>query len=141
MTPAGPRRPTRRGGAPSRLLEGEDGYAGTPIAFALVLLLTFALFQFGFWYVGQTAAQAAADNAYQQARSYQATDADGVQAGDESLAADSNVLRAPTVTVTRTAQDVTVTVTGHALVMIPALQLPQITVTRTGPIEQWVPAP
>lgn len=132
--------PPRRHGALAALRR-QDGYAGTPIAFAGVLLLTLALLQFGLWYIGQTAAQAAADNAYQQARSYQATDADGVKAADASLAGNKNVLRDPAVAVARTAQQVTVTVTGRPVILVPALHLPPITVTRAGPVERWVPAP
>jgi len=124
-----------------RRLRREDGYAGTAIAFPAVLVLVFVLFQFGFWYIGQTVAQAAAENAYQQGRSYQATNQDGVDAGNASLKTNGGLLQDTQVVVTRGTDTVTATVTGHAFIMIPYLQLPPITVTLTGPIEKWVPAP
>lgn len=124
-----------------RRLRQEDGYAGTAIAFPAVIVLVFVLFQFGFWYIGQNVAQAAAENAYQQGRSYQATDQDGVAAGNASLATNGKLLENTNVVVTRGTDTVTATVTGNAFIIIPFLQLPPITVALTGPIEKWVPAP
>jgi hypothetical protein len=124
-----------------RRFSEEHGYAGTAIAFPIVLVLTFALFQWGFWYVGQTVAQAAANAAYQQSRSYQATDTDGIQAGNASIATNAGMLRDFTVVITRGPDTVTATVTGTPVVIVPMFPMPQITVTRTGPLERWVSAP
>ena len=91
---------TRRRTLRDRLRE-EDGYAGTAIAYPAVIVLCLALFQFGLFYVASNTAQAAAETAYQQARAYRATPADGVAAGRELLGPGA-LLRDGNVTITGT---------------------------------------
>lgn len=116
----------------------EDGYAGTAIAYPAVIVFCLALFQFGLFYVASNTAQAAAETAYQQARAYQATPAEGVAAGRELLGSGA-LLRDGNVTITRTATTTTVAVTGDAVTILPGLPIPPIVKTLTGPIERWVP--
>lgn len=119
-------------------LREEDGYAGTAIVYPAVIVFCLALYQFGLFYVASNTAQAAAETAYQQARAYQATPADGVAAGRELLGPGA-LLRDGNVTITRTATTATVTVTGDAVTILPGLPMPPIVKTLIGPIERWVP--
>lgn len=122
-------------------LASDDGWAGTAILYPAVVVFCLALFQFGFFYVAGTTAQSVADLTYQQARSYQATDADGTDAADTSLTSNRALLTSGHASIVRTSTTVTVTITGQAFVILPGLALPTVTRTRTGPIERWVPAP
>lgn len=124
-----------------RRLRSEEGWAGTAIAYPAVVVLCLAIFQFGFYYLAGTTAESVADLTYQQARSYHATDADGIAAGTAALTANRALLTGGHTSVTRTPTAVTVAVTGHAFVMLPGLPLPEIHRTRSGPVERWVPAP
>ena len=119
-------------------LREENGYAGTAIAYPAVIVFCLALFQFGLYYVASNTAQAAAETAYQQARAYQSTPADGVAAGQELLGPGS-LLHNSDVTITRTPTTATVTVTGDAVTILPGLPVPQVVKTLTGPIERWIP--
>lgn len=120
-------------------LRREDGWAATAIIYPLLFVLVIAFIQLALWFLGNDVAQSAAVNAYNQSRAYQSNDAAGVQAGTEIVAANGELLKAPTVRVTRTAESVTVTVTGRPLSLIPGLNLPTISRSVTGPIERWVP--
>lgn len=124
----------------ARLRREEDGYAGTIIAVPVVIVFTFALFQFGLYYLGGEVAQAAAYNAFQQVRSYHAVDSDGVDAFHATLEANQGLLHDATVQITRPDADhVTVAVTGHPWAFLPFLPMPPINRTQTGPVERWVP--
>lgn len=114
-------------------LRREDGWAATAIIYPLLFVLVIAFIQLALWFLGNDVAQSAAVNAYQS------NDAAGVQAGTEIVAANGELLKAPIVRVTRTAESVTVTVTGRPLSLIPGLNLPTISRSVTGPIERWVP--
>ncbi len=122
-----------------RRADGVDAIPGTAVLLIGLLLFCFTATQAAFWYVGQNVAQAAANAAYQQARSYQATDQDGVDAAQRTLGANAGLLTDPTVLVTRDATTVTVTITGSPVSFLPGLQLPPVDKTLTGPIERWVP--
>ncbi len=119
-------------------LREEDGYAGTAIAYPAVILLCLALFQFGLYYVASNTAEAAAETAYQQARAYQATAAGGITAG-QGLLGPGSLLHDGRITITRTAAQATVAVTGQAITILPGLPVPPIVKTLTGPTERWVP--
>lgn len=134
LVPARARRLLRR-------LGSEEGWAGTAIAYPAIVVLCLAIFQFGFYYLAGTTAESVADLTYQQARSYHATDADGIAAGTVALTANRALLTGGHTTITRTPSVVTVTVTGHAFVLLPGLPLPMIQRTRSGPVERWVLAP
>lgn len=127
-----------------RALHREDGIESVPGATIIMIglmLFFFTALQVAFWYVGQNIAQVTANTAYQQARSYQATNEDGIAAGQQIIAAHAGELNQSQVDVTRTADTVTVTVTGRPASILPGLLLPPITKTLTGPIEQWIPGP
>lgn len=118
-------------------LAREDGYASDAMLFPAVLVLVLILIQFALYYLGEQIAQGTAVVAYQQARSYQATDSDGVAAGESFSAANEPLLQETNITIVRGATTVAVTVTGRPLTIF-GLPLPQISRTETGPIERWV---
>jgi len=127
-------------GALARLRHDESGYAGTVIALPIVVIFVLALFQFGFYYLAGEVAQSAAYNAFQQARSYQATDADGIAAGNAALDANAGLLRDPSIHVEHPSADrVSVEITGQPFALLPFLPMPPVTRTLTGPQERWVP--
>lgn len=121
------------------VLAREDGWAATAIILPAMIVFVLAAIQVACWFLGNDVAQSAAVSAYNQSRSYQSIDAAGVQAGNEIIAANGELLASPSVQVSRTADTVTVTVTGRPMSIIPGLNLPPITRTVTGPVERWVP--
>jgi hypothetical protein len=86
-------------------------------------------------YARSTAASAAAMAADAE-RSYGAPTGSGRLAANDRIAR-ANGLTGARVTVTRTATDVNVTVTGQALSLIPGLTI-NVTRTAHGPIERFV---
>lgn len=122
-------------------LRSEDGWAGQVFGILGIGILVFAGLQTMFWAIGSGTAQAAADFGYSTARAYQSTDQAGEATAQQLIAQIRGSLRDPQVTVSRTAETVTVTVTGRVPMLLPGLELPPVTRTQTGPIERWVPAP
>lgn len=112
--------------------------AETAIVLPFLLILIIGIVQGGLWYHGTNLVQAAAVNAYESARLYQATTADGVNAGNTTADQAGGMLTDVTVTVTRNGNDVTATVTANTPGIIPGANT-TVTKTITGPIERWVP--
>ena len=108
------------------------------IATPLLGLLLLLVVQFAVWAHAGHIAQAAANQALQSARLYNATAGHGEVNAlaflDQSA---GTVLTDRSVTVTRTATTVTVTVTGTAATVVPAVRMP-VRVTVTGPVERVV---
>lgn len=117
--------------------ERGDSNVEMVIVFPVALLIFFAIIQGAIWFNAGNVAQAAAAAAYNEARTYNGTDSDGVTAGTKFLEANSGTLNGPSVSVTRTATTVTVTVTGTSMSLIPGLGT-NITRTVDGPTERWV---
>lgn len=125
----------------TRLLGREDGFADAIIVLPGVILIVLVALQIALYYVGANVAQAAASASYSDARAYQSTTSVGHIAGNQVLTQTSGYLTSPSVQVDRAQTTVTVTVTGHAVSLLPFLNLPEVKRTVTGPIERWVPAP
>lgn len=124
-----------------RHLGREDGIATSAILIPATVLLVVIALQGALWFLGTNIAQNAAVQAYRDARGYQASTDAGTVAASHVLTQTGGFLTNPTVQVERTPTTVTVTVTGTAVPLIPALPLPPIKRTITGPLERWVPAP
>jgi Flp pilus assembly protein TadG len=123
-----------------RLLRDETGagMAETVIVTPLLLLLLLAVIQFALAEHGQHVAQAAATQALAAARVQDGSASAGQAQAAAVLAQLGHSLNAPTVSVSRTATQATVTVTGGVETLIPGLHL-IVHATVTGPVERWAP--
>ena len=138
--PASPRarRATRRRAARDR----GAGSAEIVIAVPLLMLLILLIIQFAIWEHAESIAHATAEEALAAARVQGGTAAAGQQrAGQVISQIGSSVLTGTRVSVTMTPAEVTVEVTATAerVLPVPGLSFP-VTVTVTGPVEQFVPA-
>ncbi|PZE54022.1 TadE/TadG family type IV pilus assembly protein [Curtobacterium sp. MCLR17_044] len=124
-----------------RLRTDEDGYAASAIIAPVIFLLLFTALQGALWYQGTNVAQNAAVAAYNDARAYESTTGAGQASARQVLDQAGGFLQHSNVTVNRSADTVTVDVTGQAVSMIPGVQMPPVHRTITGPVERWVPAP
>lgn len=124
-----------------RLRTDEDGYAASAIIAPVIFLLLFTALQGALWYQGTNVAQNAAVAAYNDARAYESTTGAGQASARQVLDQAGGFLQHSNVTVNRSADTVTVHVTGQAVSMIPGVQMPAVHRTITGPVERWVPAP
>lgn len=107
-----------------------------------VLMLTVMLVvQTGLWWHATHVAQAAATRAVTTAAASGSSATAGQQAGQDTLAAlGSRALLAPRVSVTRTATEARVEVTGRAAAVVPGMSWP-VHVVRVRAVEQFVPDP
>ena len=108
------------------------------IVFPVFAAMFFAILQGAIWLDAGNIAQAAANTAYNSARTYDGTNGGGTSAGYDFISAKGKNLDGPTVNVNRTATTVTVTVIGHSLTLIPGWFGTDISRTVTGPVERWV---
>ena len=110
------------------------------IIFPLVLLAALAVIQACMWYYARQIAVTAAREGATAARTYQASPADGVTRARGVLARTAgDSLRDYDVTASSDGQRVRLTVTGHALSLIPGMPGLHITQRASGPKERWVP--
>lgn len=123
-----------------RVTRDERGFetAETAIVLPVLLLLILGLVQGGLWYHGTNLVQAAAVNAYESARLYGATTADGVSAGSTTAEQAGGMLTDVNVTVTRNGNEITANVTATTPGLLPGVNT-IVTKTVTGPVERWVP--
>jgi hypothetical protein len=122
-------------------LAREDGLASEIIILPGLFLILITALQVALWYLGSNVAQTAAVAAYNNARAYQSTPANGQTVSNQIIDGMPGFLEHPQVAITRTPTTVTVTITGTPESLIPGVQLPPVTRTITGPVERWVPAP
>jgi Flp pilus assembly protein TadG len=102
----------------------------------LLLLLVLAVIQFALVEQAEHVAQAAATQALAAARVQDGSTAAGQAQAGTVLAQLGGSLGSPSVRVTRTATQATVTVSGTAATIIPGVRL-HIQATVTGPVEEW----
>lgn len=119
--------------------EGERGSASVEavVIIPFVFLLIFAIIQGVVVLQAGNVAQAAASTAYNSARLYDSTAADGIAAGNATAAQAGSIISDVTVSVTRTRTTVTVTVTGKGATLLPGYTT-DIERTVSGPTERWV---
>ena len=123
-------------------LANEDGYvAGWTILFIGAVFLLLGALQAALWWNGDNIAQAAAQTGYTFARSYQSNAEIGEAAALQLIGSTGNSLANPVVSIDRTPETVTVTVTGNITTILPGIVFPPTSYTLTGPVERWVPAP
>jgi Flp pilus assembly protein TadG len=119
----------------------EKGLTSTELAVLMPVLIALVLvpFQVALWWHASQVADAAAREAVDSAQVATATEDDGMRAAEWFLDAAGNIVD-PEVTVTRTADTVSVEVTGRAPRLIPGFDW-QVTAHATGPIERFIPEP
>lgn len=107
------------------LLRGEKG--ASPVELAIVsfgmLVLTFSVVQVGLVFYARSLAHVAATQAVNVARGYGSTDEAGRSKAYSFLERAGAGLRDPVVTIRRTGTDVTVTVSGSAVSVLPGLRI------------------
>jgi Flp pilus assembly protein TadG len=152
MTATGFRRRHRAGSAPNTAarwrarwqrvaLGGDRGGATVEFVIAVPVLMLMILFiaQAAVWMHATHVAQAAANRALDAGAAYGANATQGQNAGDQTLATlGSGVLKDPHVTVTRTATDVHVDITGTAATVVPGIRW-TVHASAAGPVERFVP--
>jgi len=120
---------------------GDRGGATVELVIAVPVLMLMILFivQAAVWMHATHVAQAAATRALDAGAAYGGSAAQGQSAGNQTLAAlGSGVLKDPQVTVTRTATDVRVDITGTAATVVPGIRW-RVHATAAGPAERFVP--
>lgn len=119
----------------------ERGLTSTELAVVMPVLIALVLvpFQVALWWHARQIADAAATEAVDAAQVATATEADGLRAAQWFLDAAGNITD-PEVTVVRTAETVTVEVTGRAPRLLPGFDW-EVTATASGPIERFIPEP
>jgi len=125
--------PRRRGG------DGERGSAmvESVIVLGLLALLVFGVIQYAADEHAEQAAQSAASLALATARAQNGTAGQGQAAAQQLLAGLTGAIHDTSVSVDRTATQVTVRVTGHVDTLLGLTQT--ITVTSAGPVEKFEP--
>ena len=120
---------------------GDDGLASTELAVIMPVLIALVLvpFQVALWWHAHQIADAAAREALDAAQVATATQDDGIRAAQWFLDAAGN-LTEPEVTVTRTADTVSVAVTGRAPRLLPGFDW-QVNAHAEGPVERFIPEP
>jgi hypothetical protein len=119
----------------------ERGLTSTELAVVMPVLIALVLvpFQMALWWHARQIADAAATEAVDAAQVATATETDGLRAAQWFFDAAGN-LTDPEVTIVRTAEVVTVEVTGSAPRLLPGFDW-DVTATASGPIERFIPEP
>ena len=109
------------------------------MAVPVLLLLIMLVVQFGLWYHAEHVVRAAADQGLRVARDPQRPPPAGEeQAGEFLDVAGGRLVEERQVTVTRTADTATVSVTGRVVAVVPGLRLP-LRAVAAGPLERFRP--
>ncbi|MGP4009952.1 TadE family protein [Streptomyces sp. 4N124] len=116
-----------------------DASVQMAIVFPFVLLATMAVIQASMWYYARQIALTAAREGLTEARSYQATPADGAARARDVLgrAAGDSLLNPGVSTAGSTAERVRIQVTGTAQSMIPGVAGLQVSQSASGAVERW----
>lgn len=119
----------------------ERGLTSTEVAVLMPVLIALVLvpIQVGLWWHAKQVADGAAREAVDSAQVVSATEADGEMAAHRFLDVAGNI-EEPQVTVTLTADTVTVVVTGRAPRLLPGFDW-QVTARAVAPIERFIPEP
>jgi Flp pilus assembly protein TadG len=107
------------------------------IVLGLLALLVFGVIQYAADEHAEQAAQAAASLALSTARAQNGTAGEGQAAAQQLLAGLTGAIHDTSVTVQRTATQVTVHVTGRVDTLLGLTQA--ITITSSGPVERFTP--
>jgi Flp pilus assembly protein TadG len=118
--------------------ERGDAIVQTVIVAPALLLLIMVIIQFALVAHARNVAEAAAQDGVTAARRFDATEADGQARASAALASlGPRMLSERGVSVVKTQTDVTVTVTGTPLTLVPGFGR-KIVETSSGPVERYV---
>jgi hypothetical protein len=119
----------------------EAGLTSTELAVVMPVVIALVLvpFQVALWWHAKEVADAAAREAVDAAQVVAASEADGEMAAQRFLDVAGNIAE-PHVTVTRTAETVTVEVRGRAPRLLPGFDW-QVTARAVAPVERFIPEP
>ena len=125
----------------TQLRATENGLTSTELAVVMPVIIALVLvpFQVALWWHADQVAEAAAREALDAAQVVTATEDDGIKAAEWFLNAAGNITD-PEVSVTRTADTVTVGVTGRAPRILPGFDW-QVSAHASGPVERFIPEP
>lgn len=118
--------------------ERGSGSVDFVLVFPVLLLIFFGIIQGSMWYQAENVAHASATAAYNNARADNGTPGSGQAAGNQVIADQGTTLNGGSVMVSRTASQVSVTVTGSAPTLVPGWGGPSVSQTVSGPTERWV---
>ncbi|HCT76693.1 MAG TPA: hypothetical protein DGT23_08925 [Micromonosporaceae bacterium] len=111
-----------------------------PVEFAVLglplLIITFIVVQAAFVFYARSTALAAATQGANAARAYNASAGAGPTKANDFLTRVGGGLRNPSITMTSTGTEVTMTVTGQAQTIIPGLTF-AVSQSASGPIERF----
>ncbi|WP_432563683.1 TadE family protein [Kineococcus sp. SYSU DK003] len=118
---------------------GDEGMVSLELAVLMsaVLFIAFALIQGAFWYHARTVALGAAQEALRVER-YDGSRGTGAQVATDFInrLGGEDVLRAPVVSVARSPVQVTVTVTGRSVALVPGVAI-SVSQSAAGPVERF----
>lgn len=122
-------------------MDGESGTSTTELVLVMPVLLTMVLLavQFGLYLHAAQVVEAAAQEGLEAARGERDAAAQGQAEAAGFLAATGGV-ETPAVTADRGGAQVSVTVTGTAVQVLPGLDL-RVASTASGPVERFIPEP
>jgi hypothetical protein len=125
---------------PARARSDRGAITASVAVMPMVFTLFFVVIQVSLWYHGRSVALAAAHHALEAARSYQVADRQGAgeAAGNEFLDQVGGFDADPDVDVQVGPEEITVTVNGSPLTVVPGLQK-DVEVVLSGPVERIVP--
>lgn len=123
--------------APRALERGQTSEA--VLIFPVIIGLVFVVIQVGIWAHARSIALHSAREGATAAATYQSDQSAEAVTQDALADSGDGVLTSTTVTSTRTTDSVTVTVSGHALSLVPLLELPTIEQSVTVPTEHYIP--
>ncbi len=129
----GVRRPVATSSAGQRGSVSTELVVATPLLLVLVMLVV----QFALWEDAQHVAESAAERGAETARVEHGSDAQGLTAAQTTIAQlGGHLLLGPTVSVSRSGEVVTATVSGRAEAVVPFVTL-QVHATAAGPVERF----
>ena len=130
-----PRRRRRRWRAPD-LGDDRGDVAATVILAGLTVLLVMLVVQLGMYFHGRSVMNAAAQDGARAAQVENATAADASAAAEQILAGSTNLLRNRQITVDRSLDEVTVTITAEVQSVFPGWT-GALSATASGPTERF----
>ncbi|OZV80242.1 pilus assembly protein TadE [Micromonospora echinospora] len=126
-----------------RLVSGGADRGANPVELAVVmpaiLLLLFGSIQVAAWFLARSTAMHAAQSGVNAQRVHQAPAGAGVERGNAFLAAAGDWLAKPELSCASTATEVTCTVTGKSISVVPGVHL-TVSQTAHGTVERWTTA-